>query len=144
MTGDPKDVLDELRRRVGENRQLGRYPVGLEEQLEADFKAIMDVVHGRQGSVPDWGGILHQLESQLEGMRSAGKKADPRDTLELLDGMIAVVRGVHDEVQMIREEDSRVLRKLNHLIMDRLVMVDVLAQAVVEIETTLRNQASGS
>jgi hypothetical protein len=38
------------------------------------------------------------------------------------------------EVRKIREEDTRILRKINHTILDRLVMVDVLAQAVVDLE----------
>lgn len=142
MERDPNEVLGELRRRVNENRELGRYPLGLEEQLEADFKAILEVVHGRQGSVPDWESSLSQLEKQLTEIKSSVKKSDPGELLRLLDGILAMVRGINDEVRMIREEDTRVLRKLNHFVMDRLVMVDVLAQAVVEIEAKLRNQAS--
>jgi hypothetical protein len=72
----PKSIQEELQRRVLENRQLGKYPVGLEEQLEADFKAIMEVVHGREGQlfigepeIAHLGQMIESLEKQITEIR---------------------------------------------------------------------------
>ena len=151
-------IQEELQRRVAENRQLGKYPLGLEEQLEADFKAIMEVVHGREGQlfigepeVQHLGLMITALQDRIEVLRSDKKveklsRKDPGAralidlaelTCEALGKCMVLVQSMEAEIRKIREEDSRVLRKLNHTVLDRLVMVDVLAQAVVDIERRL-------
>jgi hypothetical protein len=151
----PKSIQEELQRRVLENRQLGKYPVGLEEQLEADFKAIMEVVHGREGQlfigepeIAHLGQMIESLEKQITEIRLDKKinkslKSDDaasslidlaESTCEALTKCLVIVQSMEAEVRKIREEDTRILRKINHTILDRLVMVDVLAQAVVDLE----------
>lgn len=151
-------IQEELQRRVAEYRQLGKYPVGLEEQLEADFKAIMEVVHGREGQlfigepeVEHLGQMITALHDRIDLMRNssqvsrlskkdagAGELVDLAElTCEALGKCMILVQSMEAEIRKIREEDTRVLRKLNHTILDRLVMVDVLAHAVVEIERRL-------
>lgn len=151
-------IQEELQRRVAENRQLGKYPLGLEEQLEADFKAIMEVVHGREGQlfigepeVQHLGLMITALQDRIEVLRN-DKKVEKLSrkgpgalalvdlaelTCEALGKCMILVQSMEAEIRKIREEDSRVLRKLNHTVLDRLVMVDVLAQAVVDIERRL-------
>lgn len=141
-------VQEELQRRVAENRQLGRYPLGLEEQLEADFKAIMEVVHGsedfegfRTGELASLRDDLKTLKESLSTMRSRKPRAQIEDQLiELMERCVLVIETAHKEIAQIREEDTRVLRKMNSFILDRLVMVDVLAQAVVELERKLNDK----
>ena len=151
-------IQEELQRRVAENRQLGKYPIGLEEQLEADFKAIMEVVHGREGQlfigepeVKHLGQMIEALQDRIDELRRDNQisKSLKKDvgasalvdlaelTCEALGKCMVLVQSMEAEVRKIREEDTRVLRKLNHTILDRLVMVDVLAHAVVEIERRL-------
>ena len=137
-----ESIQEELLRRVEENRQLGRYPVGLEEQLEADFRAIMEVVHGTDDLDGFRIGELSALKIDLESLKTEISSKVTRKMNEhhwglmihVLERTISVVESVHKEVAQIREEDSRVLRKMNSFVLDRLVMIDVLAQAVVELE----------
>lgn len=134
--------MGDLRKRVELNRQLGRYPVGLEEQLEADFKAIMEVVHGTEDFDGFRSGELEALKTELIALKSSISGEKTRKSallhegqlLALIERCVSIVEAAHKEIKQIREEDTRVLRKMNSYVMDRLVMIDVLAQAVVELE----------
>lgn len=151
-------IQEELQRRVAENRQLGKYPLGLEQQLEADFKSIMEVVHGREGQlfigepeVEHLGQMIEVLQDRISSLREDRrvKKLSKKDlgasalidlaelTSEALEKCMVLVQSMEAEIRKIREEDTRVLRKINHTVLDRLVMVDVLAQAVVDLERQL-------
>lgn len=144
-SGDMHEVLAELRERVAKNREVGLYPLGLEQQLEADFKSIMEVVHGRQGAMFDVSNRLDALDNLVENFRNEdGEALSEQRSAVILGEVVQLLRSLHEEIVTIREEDTRVLRKMNHMIMNRLVMVDVLAQAIVEIESKLRNQDRGS
>jgi hypothetical protein len=41
---------------------------------------------------------------------------------------------VEKQLTQQRETDSRVMKQLEHAVMDRILMVDVLAEAVLELE----------
>jgi len=139
---DTSALITDLLKRVDKNRQLGRYPVGLEEQLEADFRAIMEVVHGTDDLDGFRSGELTSLKADLESLRAgiSHKRARIADehqwekVIQVLDRTLTIVESVHKEITQIREEDSRVLRKMNSFILDRLVVIDVLAQAIVDLE----------
>ena len=140
--------MSDLRKRVELNRQLGRYPVGLEEQLEADFRAIMEVVHGtddldgfRSGELEALKTELYELKSAIsDGVRRKAELPHESQLLSLVERCVAVIEAAHKEIKQIREEDTRVLRKMNSFVLDRLVMIDVLAQAVVELERKLADK----
>ena len=145
---DTSALMNDLRKRVELNRQLGRYPVGLEEQLEADFRAIMEVVHGTE----DFDGFrsveLEAIKTELIALKSSFSSARTRKSgfpiegqiLAVIERCVTIVESAHKEIKQIREEDTRVLRKMNSYVMDRLGMIDVLAQAVVELERKLADK----
>ena len=145
---DTSALMSDLRKRVELNRQLGLYPVGLEEQLEADFKAIMEVVHGTEDFEGFRSGELDALKADIETLKvsiSVGQSRKSRvlsenQLLGIIERCIAVIEASHKEIKQIREEDTRVLRKMNSFVLDRLVMIDVLAQAVIELERKLADK----
>lgn len=151
------ETVAELRRRVAERRAEGKYPLGLEQQLSAEFDAIMQVVHRGGDSIvelnlaidtlseqiekvngliaPDsrfpGGRLYHRLTGRLVGRHTRGVAEQVR---EVLRGNLEVLRIVRRQLQQQRDTDGRVLNQVTHLMLDRLLMIDVLAQAVMEME----------
>ena len=143
-------VLRELAQRVELRRQEGRYPIGLEQQLSAEFDAILSVVHRGDDTISRIHFTLSQLAEDLSGQnggvdtqsRLPGvsivhklfRKLSLRHTrraLRLIEESLALIE---QQLLQQRETDSRVMKQLEHVVMDRILMVDVLAEAVLELE----------
>lgn len=150
-------VIEALQERVLQRRQEGKYPPGLEQQLEAEFKAIMDVVHRgddvlgtvehllnncRQElavittPIPSKSRIpglfvLHWIIGKLVGRQTAAVTARVRATLEAQQQVLELLLR---QLQIQQGTDVRVLNQLSHAMLDRVMMIDVLAQSVVELE----------
>ena len=152
-----EEIVDELRRRVTQRRQEGKYPVGLERQLEAEFKNIMDVVHRGTDVLGEVERLLDQCRSELLNLQrpiSAKSRFPGFALVHWVIGKIVgrQIVGISSRVQVSLEtqqavlelllkqleiqqgNDVRVLNQLSHAMKDRLMMVDVLAQAVIELE----------
>ena len=151
------EIIEELERRVAQRRQEGKYPLGVEQQLEAEFKAIIDVVHRGTDMVGDlsllleeaqkkvdvlnglispksrvpFGSLYHRLVGRLFGHHTRGVANQAREALEMQMRALDLIRL---QMQQQRDNDSRILNQLGHAMRDRLMMVDVLAEAVVELE----------
>lgn len=159
-----EDIIDELERRVALRRQEGKYPIGIEQQLEAEFKAIMDVVHrgtdvlgdvqhllqqcrvelsnlenpiSSKSRIPGFG-IVHLVISKLVGRQTAGISSRVRATLETQQEVLELLL---KQLEIQQGTDVRVLNQLSHAMQDRLMMIDALAQSVIELE---RKVAKGS
>lgn len=141
----PEEVQDEIARRVAVLRQEGRYPLGLEEQLEAEFAAIMDVVHGRRDLPLDLDAevvLLRAMVEELRGRTEASHIEPDGDgvasvALLALEQSVKLYEILLKEFENMRREDERIIRRLEHFIRDRIVMVDVLAHAVTDLERRL-------
>ena len=158
------EILAELERRVAIRRQEGRYPIGLEQQMEAEFKTIMDVVHrgtdvlgdvqrllercrgelsvfenpiSSKSRIPGFA-IVHLLIGKFVGRQTAGISARVRATLETQQEVLELLL---KQLEIQQGTDVRVLNQLSHAMQDRLMMVDALAQSVIELE---RKVAKGS
>jgi hypothetical protein len=145
-----EELLKELARRVELRRQEGRYPAGLEQQLSAEFDAILSVVHRGDDTIneirhlsrllsEDLGGINsgQDTQSRIPGITLVHKlvrKLSLRHTRRALNLIKEVVILVEKQLTQQRETDSRVMKQLEHAVMDRILMVDVLAEAVLELE----------
>ena len=122
-----EELLKELARRVHLRRQEGRYPAGLEQQLSAEFDAIIAVVHRGDDTVDDFDTVIKALEEVViskEDSQSDGQ-------LELI---AQALRLIQKQLLQQKETDARVMKQLEHAVMDRILMVDVLAEAVLELE----------
>lgn len=159
-----KEIIDELERRVSQRRQEGKYPVGLEQQLEAEFKAIMDVVHrgndvlggvsqlllqcrteleslekpvSAKSRIPGFA-LIHWIIGKLVGRQTAAITLRVRTTLETQQKVLELLL---KQLEIQQGTDVRVLNQLSHAMQDRLMMIDALAQSVIELE---RKVAEGS
>ena len=145
-----EEVLQELAKRVELRRQEGRYPIGLEQQLSAEFDAILSVVHRgddttseihrvRRILADDINGLNSELDtrSRIPGIKFVHKlvrKLSLRHTRRALGLVDEIVVLIEKQLIQQRETDSRVMKQLEHVVMDRILMVDVLAEAVLELE----------
>jgi hypothetical protein len=145
-----EELLKELTRRVQLRRQEGRYPAGLEQQLSAEFDAILSVVHRGDDTISEIHRVSRLLADDINGLNSGldtqsripgikfvhklVRKLSLRHTrraLALIDEIVALIE---KQLTQQRETDSRVMKQLEHIVMDRILMVDVLAEAVLELE----------
>ena len=122
-----EELLKELARRVHLRRQEGRYPAGLEQQLSAEFDAIIAVVHRGDDTVDDFDTVIKALEEVVNSKKDS-----------LSDGQLKLIvqalRLIQKQLLQQKETDARVMKQLEHAVMDRILMVDVLAEAVLELE----------
>lgn len=155
--GTSEEVLNELHRRVNRRRQEGKYPTGLEDQLEAEFKSILEVVHRGQDEVERICHLIEELRASLVMLNGVTSPESRIPGGKLFHRTIARLvarqtRGVAQQTQLAitrqldvldlvakqlraqRDADVRVLHQLEHAMMDRLMMVDALAEAIIELE----------
>lgn len=154
---DIDELITSLQQRVAERRRAGDYPPGLEEQLEAEFDQIMKAVHRHELDT----GELHRrltvvaqaaanvtaeppLDSRLPGggtVHAAAARVVRRHTATLAD----TVRGLGNEVtnallevqrlfEAQRSADERQLDEVIASMLDRLAVLDHVADAVVLLE----------
>jgi vacuolar-type H+-ATPase catalytic subunit A/Vma1 len=145
-----EEILRELTRRVEQRRQEGRYPIGLEQQLASEFDAILSVVHRGDDTISKIHLTISQLAEDLAGQNSGivtksrvpgitiihkiVRKLSLRHTQRALELVEETLSLVEKQLLQQRETDSRVMKQLEHVVMDRILMVDVLAEAVLELE----------
>ena len=143
-------VLRELAKRVDLRRQEGRYPIGLEQQLSAEFEAILSVVHRGDDTISEIHRVSRLLTDDLNGLNSIHdtksripgivfvhrilRRLSLRHTRRALVLIEEIVALIEKQLTQQRETDSRVMKQLEHVVMDRILMVDVLAEAVLELE----------
>ena len=114
------ELIEELERRVELRRQQGRYPIGL---------AISEISGLWQRSViTEW---VYRSARRIFGGRTRSlsirvQHAIGRQTVAL-DSII-------DLFEELRETDARTVKQLGRAIKDRIMMVDALAEAVLELE----------
>lgn len=151
------ELVEELRTRVAQRRASGDYPVGLEEQLEAEFKHIMAAVHRNELNTEELGRRVRAVEkssgavetavesdSRLPGGSTVHKTAArlvTRHTGQLAHNVrtlgIDIARALHEIHHLIevqKSADERQLADVVGSLMDRVAVIDHLADAVVDLE----------
>lgn len=150
-------IISDLKARVVDRRATGDYPVGLEEQLEAEFKVIMAAVHrddmnttelgrrvkqvevavaavrahGDTTSRMPGGGALHSTTARLVG-RHTGMIAE---TVRALGYDIAVsLHEIHHLFDLQGQADERQLNEVLASVTDRLAVLDHVADSLVLLE----------
>jgi hypothetical protein len=150
-------VVADLRSDVARRRAAGEYPPGLEAQLEAEFEAIMRAVHRPE---VDTSGILLAVAAVADSARALG--APPatssrvpggsavhdatarlvrRHTVQLAqevrrlgDDVSAALAAVAVTLDQQRSADERQLKEVVASLLDRVAIIDHLADAVLELE----------
>lgn len=154
---DVDELVDKLQERVATRRAMGDYPPGLEEQLEAEFKLIMDAVHRPEINTGDLEqriaavtdatlalGSPPGLDSRLPGGRSMHKTAGrvvERHTSVLTEhvrtlgrDIVGALQEVRRLIEMQNEADERQLYEVVSAVLDRVAVIDHLADAVLNLE----------
>ena len=145
-----EEILRELTRRVQQRRQEGRYPMGLEQQLSSEFDAILSVVHRGDDTISQIHAVIQTLTNEVVDVRGETatrsrrlggrlihvlvRKLSRRHTQRAFELTIESLELVVKQLIQQRETDSRVMKQIEHVVMDRILMVDVLAEAVLELE----------
>jgi hypothetical protein len=152
-----ESVIAVLQERVHQRRMEGKYPHGLEQQLEAEFKNIMEVVHRgndvlgnvqalltqckreienlnqpvpARSRIPGFG-LIHWIISKIVGRQTSAVANRVRQTLETQQQVLELLLR---QLEIQQGSDVRMLNQLSHAMQDRLMMIDVLAQSVIELE----------
>ena len=159
-----EEVLAELRKRVQARRQEGKYPPDLERQLEAEFAAILEVVHRGEDEVDHIAHLINELrieilslnglispQSRIPGAsvihRGIGKlvsrqtRGVAQQTQHALQRQLDLLDLVQKQLRAQRDADVRVLHQLETAMRDRLMMVDALAESVLELERKLESDS---
>jgi hypothetical protein len=154
------DVVALLQRRVAARRASGDYPPGLEEQLEAEYAVIMAGMHRGELTTEELGRRVAAVEHTAAAVRAlddtgsrvpggsvvhtAASRVVARHTNQLADSLrqlgIDVARALHEIHHLIDEQrhaDERQLSEVISSVLDRLAVVDHLADAVLQIERRL-------
>ena len=152
-----EEVLEELKRRVTVRRQEGKYPPGLEDQLEAEFAAILEVVHRGEDEVGHIAHVISEVRAEVSALngivtpqsripggslfhRLIGRvvarqtQGVAQQTQAALLRQLEIVELLQKQLRMQRDADVRVLHQLETAMRDRLMMIDALAEAVLELE----------
>jgi hypothetical protein len=150
-------IVDTLQARVADRRALGDYPPGLEEQLEAEFDQMMKAVHRHEvGTAPlehrvnvvqaatDAIGARPEMTSRVPlggAVHATAAKLVVRHTNELADTVrrlgtdtVIALREVVRLFDANREADERQLEEVISSVIDRLAVIDHLADAVLRLE----------
>jgi len=157
------DVLQELEARVARRRIEGKYPPGLERQLEAEFVAILEVVHRGDDSIGaifqilaelreetrtltggfsshsriPGGSIVHRLIARVFGRPT---RIVAQQVQSVLSRQLDLVEMMGNQFRIQRDADTRVLNQLEIAMRDRLMMVDALAEAILELERRMASK----
>lgn len=157
-TPDIEKLLEEIREQVRIRRIAGEYPPGLEQELEIEFKGVVDRERRNWSEVRDQlserSGRVIEAFAQIDGITTTEsrvpggtifhgliRKLFGRQTRCLADQvrrasseLVELVRLIAD-LQMAQEEaDRRLVMHLSKSVLDRLAVVDHLAIVVREIE----------
>ena len=158
---DIDQLISGLKQRVEERRQSGDYPLGLEEQLEAEFKIIMAAVRRDEIDTSELGRRVKSVEHANAAIHSSAESASRLPGGSLVHRVVGrmvrrhtsalevstralgieVARALHEVHHMIdvqREADERQLHDILGSVMDRLAVIDHLAASVVRLEARVQ------
>ena len=154
---DIDEIVAALRERINVRRQVGDYPPGMEEQLEAEFVQIMRAVHRDELGVAGLSASIGRVwaaTNGVQGVASLGSKvpggsavhaAAARVVVRHTNALAEQIRGFGSEVtqalqevqrlfEVQRDADQRQLTEVVAAVIDRLAVLDHLADAVVDLE----------
>lgn len=163
---DIDGLIEGLKERVTQRRVSGDYPAGLEEQLEAEFKVIMAAVHRDECGTAELGRRVKQVERSTESVRAHGETSSrvpggsmvhsatarlvSRHTGEIAESVrglgysvATALHEVHHLLDVQREADERQLHEVVASLLDRLAVLDHLAEAAVQLEQRVRALENG-
>jgi hypothetical protein len=163
---DVDKIIEELQARVAQRRADGDYPAGMEAELEAEFVAIMRATHRHETNTQVLERLIERVEESTLGLRAVAESGSrvpggtalhatatrlvQRHTGTLAESVRSLGRDLVsalDEVRRLfdaqRSADERQLQDVVGSLLDRIAVLDHLADAVVDLETRVAALESG-
>jgi len=158
MSESTESLIAELQRRVEERRAVGDYPVGLEAQLEQEFKNILETTHrghrsfghlevrmhnvresitrihgmgGVDSKVPG-GSLFHRIIRRLVRRHVSQLAKETRISLERIE---IVLQEFETLIKQQQSNDERLLNQTLSSVLDKLAVIDTLGEMVIELES---------
>jgi len=158
---DIEELVTGLQNRVESRRQSGDYPLGLEEQLEAEFAIIMAAVRRDEVNTAELGRRLAGVERSAQAIRAGGETSSSVPGGSLIHKVAGRLVGRHtgqlaEAVRSLGGEISGSLHEIHHLIdlqqraderqlhdvvgslMDRVAVIDHVADAIARLEARVK------
>ena len=151
-------LITELQRRVQERRAAGDYPVGLEDQLQEEFRNILETTHrghrsinhlevrmhmaresitriqgvaGVKSRVPA-GSLFHRVIRRLVRRHVSQLANETRIALKRIE---FVLEEFETLIKQQQSNDERLLNQTLSGVLDKLAIVDTLSEMVIELES---------
>lgn len=162
MSSNIEDILAEIRADVSAKRVAGRYPPGLEHQLEEQFRSILSAGHrgttDRYAEISRLANELHTAVAEVSGLTPVSSRIPgvgllhrvirrliARQTMGLAMQVREVERLVSDILSLLIEQgrmfedaDVSMAANLSNHVVNRLAVVDHLAILSTELEARIR------
>jgi len=158
MSESTESLIAELQRRVEERRALGDYPVGLEAQLEQEFKNILETTHRGHRSFGHLEARMHNVResiTRIHGMGGVESRIPAgslfhriirrlvrrhisqlaKETREALSRVEFVLEEFETLIKQQQSQDERLLNQTLSGVLDKLAVVGTLSEIVVELES---------
>ena len=158
MSDANESIITELQKRVRERRAAGDYPLGLEAQLQEEFKNILETTHRGHRSINHLESRMHMVRESITRIQGvAGVKSRipagslfhrvirrlvRRHVSQLANETRIAMKRIESVLQefetLIKQQESNDERLLNQTlsgILDKLAVVDTLSETVVELES---------
>ena len=156
-----EEIQHQLQQRISARRQAGDYPPGLEEQLEAEFRNILETTYRGTHGLEHLEARMNMLREAVAEIRGLGGPATSRlplgsmvhrfvrrfvrrhttalaaETKASFDRVEFVLHEVEYLFKMQRSHDERLLNEVLSSMLDRLATIDALVEAVIRIESNI-------
>jgi hypothetical protein len=154
---DIDNLIATLQSRVADRRASGDYPPGLEQELESEFAVIMDAMHRDEVTTIELGRRVSAIEHTVQSVRGSADNTSrvpggstmhvaagrlvSRHTNQLADSVrrlgADIAGALHEILRLFdaqRDADERQLTEVISSVLDRLAVIDHLADSVVDLE----------
>ena len=158
MSDTTEGLITELQKRVRERRAAGDYPLGLEAQLQEEFKNVLATTHrghrsinhlesrmqmvresitriqgvaGVKSRIPG-GSLFHRVIRRLVRRHVSQLANETRISLKRIE---SVLEEFETLIKQQQSNDERLLNQTLSGVLDKLAVVDTLSEMVVELES---------
>ena len=158
MTDATESLITELQKRVRERRAAGDYPLGLETQLQEEFKNVLATTHRGHRSINHLESRMHMVRESITQIKGvAGVKSRipagslfhrvirilvrrhvsqlANETRIAMKRIESVLEEFETLIKQQQSNDERLLNQTLSGVLDKLAVVDTLSEMVVELES---------
>ena len=158
MSDANESIITELQKRVRERRAAGDYPLGLEAQLQEEFKNVLETTHRGHRSINHLESRMRMVRESITQVKGVAvvksripggslfhrfiRRLIRRHVSQLANETRIALKRIESVLQefetLIKQQQSNDERLLNQTlsgVLDKLAVVDTLSEMVVELES---------